>query len=95
MDIAVFLILLVPVLVLLGAIEPKLRRTDRRIARLERKVDLVMEHLGVRDFDPALDQVGDLLRDGKKIQAIKLYRDITGAELVEAKSAVERMDAQL
>jgi ribosomal protein L7/L12 len=31
------------------------------------------------------------VRDGRKIQAIKAYREITGAGLKEAKEAVERM----
>lgn len=33
-----------------------------------------------------------LLRGGRKIQAIKLYRDATGAGLREAKEAVEHME---
>jgi large subunit ribosomal protein L7/L12 len=33
-----------------------------------------------------------LVRDGRKIQAIKLYRDITGAGLKEAKDAVEALE---
>jgi ribosomal protein L7/L12 len=33
-----------------------------------------------------------LLRDGRKIEAIKLYRDITGAGLKEAKDAVEALE---
>ncbi|MBT2529912.1 ribosomal protein L7/L12 [Streptomyces sp. ISL-99] len=92
MDITVLFILVVLVLALLGAIDSKLRRTDRRVARLERHLQLVMEHLGVRDGDPELGQVAALLREGHKIKAIKLYREITGADLVEAKTAVERME---
>lgn len=33
-----------------------------------------------------------LLRGGKKIHAIKLYREVTGAGLREAKEAVEHLD---
>jgi ribosomal protein L7/L12 len=33
-----------------------------------------------------------LLRDGRKIEAIKLYRDLTGAGLKEAKDAVEALE---
>ncbi|WP_285439161.1 hypothetical protein [Streptomyces sp. ISL-99] len=42
-----------------------------------------------------MDQVGALLREGRKIQTIKLYRDMTGAELLEVKNAVEGMECQL
>jgi ribosomal protein L7/L12 len=36
----------------------------------------------------------DLMRDGQKIAAIKLYRERTGAGLRDAKEAVERLAAQ-
>jgi len=35
-----------------------------------------------------------LLRDGRKIEAIKLYRDLTGAGLKEAKDAVESLERE-
>ncbi len=35
------------------------------------------------------ERLDDLVRSGNKIQAIKLYRDETGANLVEAREAVE------
>ncbi|MCX5187700.1 ribosomal protein L7/L12 [Streptomyces sp. NBC_00268] len=93
MDVTVFLYFLVAAAALWGSIETRARRIDRRTARLERKVDLLLEQLGIQDVDPAQDQVSALVRQGKKIQAIKLYRDITGADLVEAKNAVESMEA--
>jgi large subunit ribosomal protein L7/L12 len=42
---------------------------------------------------PNLDnRVLALVRDGRKIEAIKLYRDLTGAGLKEAKDAVEALE---
>lgn len=41
--------------------------------------------------DPRLDEVRHLAAQGKKIEAIKRYREITGARLLEAKNAVERI----
>jgi hypothetical protein len=38
-----------------------------------------------------LDEVWSWLQQGKKIQAIKVYRELTGVGLKEAKDAVERM----
>ncbi|MBN1146747.1 MAG: ribosomal protein L7/L12 [Anaerolineales bacterium] len=38
--------------------------------------------------------VGKLLARGRKIEAIKLYRELTGAGLKEAKEAVERMEKE-
>lgn len=73
------------------------------LARIERKLDLIMQHLEIRDpasysdyAQPEGDQFADVrayLRAGKKIQAIKVYRELTGVGLKEAKDAVERMEA--
>ena len=65
----------------------------RRLIRLERKVDLVLRHLEIQ-CDMILpdlpERVKDLAKDpAKKIQAIKAYREETGAGLAEAKEAVE------
>ena len=40
------------------------------------------------------DQVVSLLERGKKIPAVKLYRDLTGVGLKDAKEAVERIGEQ-
>jgi len=40
-------------------------------------------------------QVVDLLRAGKKMAAIKLYKDTTGAGLKDSKEAVEEIEARL
>ncbi|MDF3146116.1 MULTISPECIES: ribosomal protein L7/L12 [unclassified Streptomyces] len=72
-------------------IQSRISRTDQRVARVEHKLDLILDHLGLRADDPRMDEVLALLRNDKKIQAIKVYREITGAGLKEAKDAVERM----
>jgi hypothetical protein len=62
-----------------------------RLARLEQKVDLILGHLGVVYKDELSDRVRDLLAQGRKIEAIKVYRAATGVGLKEAKDAVERL----
>ncbi|MFE5892135.1 ribosomal protein L7/L12 [Streptomyces sp. NPDC002285] len=74
------------------SVESRISRADRRVARVERKLDLILDHLGLRDDDPRMAKVVALLREDKKIKAIKEYREITGVGLVEAKEAVERME---
>ncbi|NBE96168.1 hypothetical protein FE391_20020 [Nonomuraea sp. KC401] len=75
---------------------------EERVARLERQIAHLERHLGI---DPALiDSVdGDsrlppdfyaAMRKGKKILAIKIYREATGASLMTAKKAVEEMERQ-
>jgi ribosomal protein L7/L12 len=68
-------------------------RVERRLMRTERKLDAIMAHLGIAEPEPELHDVLRLLREGKKIEAIKVYRERTGAGLKEAKDAVERLEA--
>ncbi|MGW6732235.1 ribosomal protein L7/L12 [Streptomyces sp. NPDC055013] len=91
MEIVGYLIALV-VIVGFVSVESRISRADRRVARVERKLDLILDHLGLRDDDPRMAKVVALLREDKKIKAIKEYREITGVGLAEAKEAVERME---
>ncbi|MFI1165035.1 ribosomal protein L7/L12 [Streptomyces sp. NPDC020801] len=93
MDIVALLAVTLVVLVGLVSDASRFSRADRRIARVERKLDLIIDHLGLREEDPALDEVTGLVRAGKRIEAIKVYREATGAGLKEAKEAVDRIAA--
>lgn len=67
-------------------------RLTHRIGVIERKLDLILEHLGIENPDDELEaQIRALLGAGRKIEAIKLYREHTGADLKSAKDAVESM----
>ncbi|MER7788533.1 ribosomal protein L7/L12 [Streptomyces sp. NPDC097640] len=84
--------LVVMVIAVLGsAVERKVDKLNRRTAQLTRKVDLILEHLGIQEPQPELAPVRALLTEGKKIHAVKAYRELTGADLKEAKEAVDRM----
>ena len=58
-------------------------------SRLERKVDLILKHLGIDPKQGVDEKIMELMKAGQKIQAIKLYRQQTGAGLKEAKDYVE------
>lgn len=75
---------------------------ERRVATLEARLAALVAGSGGDSTyaDPAgsatqphawLAEVQDLVRRGKKIQAIKVYREHTGVGLKEAKDAVEAM----
>ncbi len=70
---------------------------EQRVAQLENQVAFLQLFLGI---DPALaDGGGSVLppefhtaiRHGRSVEAIKIYRQVTGASLVTAKDAVEAM----
>ena len=70
-----------------------------RLYRLERKVDFLLRELNLvekeeatlPDFGPVLTEVAELVRHNRKIEAIKLYREMTGVSLKEAKDVVDRL----
>lgn len=68
----------------------------RRIQELERKINLVLAHLGI---DPAAEvapssHVIDLASDPRhRIAAIKAYREQTGAGLRQAKAVIDKLVA--
>lgn len=81
----------------------RIEALEARVAQLESTVALLLQHHG--DAGPVAPAVGGaggvgadvlarvqgLKRDGKVIQAVKAYRDATGAGLREAKAAVDAL----
>ncbi|MEU1981788.1 hypothetical protein [Nocardia sp. NPDC019395] len=66
-------------------------RLERKIDRLGRKLDLILQHLQIEDPD-AVDftEIDELLRRNKKVQAVRRFRQLDpGAGLKEAADAVE------
>jgi hypothetical protein len=66
--------------------------TIARLQRIERKLNALLRHQGVDPTQglPLSDRVKELAGDpSRKIEAIKVYREETGASLAEAKEAVE------
>ena len=65
-----------------------------RLVAIERKLDLILGHLGLAQGADDSDDLGpirELVRQNRKIEAIKLYRERTGAGLAEAKAEVDQM----
>lgn len=84
-------LLLIALAMVASTTDRRSKTLDRRLQRLERKVDLLLAEAGVEEpHDPRMAEIDDLLAQGKKIQAIKVHRELTGSGLAEAKEAVER-----
>lgn len=68
----------------------------QRVAKLERTVEFLLQYLHLNAPDamdnPVSQELIDLVRRGKKIEAIKLYREQTGLGLKEAKAFIDRLD---
>ncbi|WP_433607397.1 ribosomal protein L7/L12 [Dactylosporangium sp. CA-139114] len=85
--VAFFVVLLLGLTLRRGGPDPS---AARRLAAIERKLDLIMENLGIQEPVPdAHPMVLQELQQGRKIQAIKAYREATGVGLKEAKDDVE------
>jgi ribosomal protein L7/L12 len=68
------------------------------LVRIEQKLDTLLASLGLgaggpmaAGDDPRMAEVRALAAGGRKIEAIKVYREITGLGLKEAKDAVDAM----
>jgi ribosomal protein L7/L12 len=68
-----------------------------KVKELEEKLEFLYRRFNIDYSDPNSDpilapQVQDALRRGNKIEAIKIYRELTGVGLAEAKDAVEKAE---
>jgi ribosomal protein L7/L12 len=75
-----------------GAWFQERRSSATQLAAIQRNLDLVMDHLGVAA--PEEPEVVRHLENGRTIEAVRAYRKQTGASLLEAKQAVDRIAAR-
>jgi ribosomal protein L7/L12 len=71
-----------------------------RISELEDKLQFLYRRLNIDYADPNADpalspQIQEALRRGNKIEAIKIYRELTGVGLAEAKQAIDGIESRL
>lgn len=64
------------------------------LARIERKLNLIMDHLGL-DYTDISGRVMSLLRQGKKLDAMSLYMKEVGVPLGKAKEIIEQLQSRL
>jgi len=98
MDVIMSSIVLFALATLWFFLESELARLRKRVAalsRIEAKLDLVLQHAGLKyvPYANVPAPVIDALQKGNKITAIKHYREATGAGLKEAKDFIEEIMA--
>lgn len=74
--------------------EAEIQLMRSRINELEDRLNFLYQRLGIEYADPNSDpirspKIQDTLRRGNKIEAIKVYRELTGLGLAEAKQAID------
>ena len=76
--------------------ETEVQQLRSRVNELEDRLKVLYRHLNLEytsdpGSDPILNpKIQDALRKGNLIEAIKVYRELTGVGLAEAKAAVEQ-----
>jgi ribosomal protein L7/L12 len=80
--------------------EAEMQLLRSRINELEDRLNFLYRRLNIEYADPSSDpvispQIQDALRRGNKIEAIKIYRELTGVGLAEAKQAIDRAEQSL
>jgi ribosomal protein L7/L12 len=66
-------------------------RAKDQLGRVERKLDAMLKHAQIDVTVIADREAAEQVRAGNKIQAIRIYRELTGVGLAEAKERVERL----
>jgi ribosomal protein L7/L12 len=71
-----------------------------RISELEDKLQFLYRRLNIDYTDPNADparspQIQEALQRGNKIEAIKIYRELTGVGLAEAKQVIDGIESRL
>jgi hypothetical protein len=69
----------------------------QEVKSLDRKVTFLLRHLGVeyRDPSPPSDEVAQLVIQGDKVGAIRLFMKKHGVDLLQAKQAVDDIAGRL
>ena len=77
--------------------ESEIQLLRSRVNELEDRLKFIYRRLNIEYVDPNSDpvlstQVQEALKRGNKIEAIKIYRELTGTGLAEAKAVIVRAE---
>jgi ribosomal protein L7/L12 len=80
--------------------ETEIQQLRSRVNELEDRLKLLYKHLHIEYLDPNTDpvmspKVQEALRSGNKIEAIKIYREMTGVGLAEAKDVIDKAEKSI
>ena len=80
--------------------EAEIQLLRSRVNELEDRLKFLYDRLNLEYADPNSNpilspQIQNALRRGNKIEAIKIYRELTGVGLAEAKEAIDRAEKSI
>ncbi len=83
-------------------LQQRLNRLAQDMGRLERKTDFILRPLQLEYVDKPEDSISAdlvevyaLLKQGKKVEAIRAYRQRTGANAAAAITEVEKLEGEI
>jgi hypothetical protein len=87
------------VAVVIGFVLGRLSKSspDSALMRIDRKLTMLTEHFKLK-WDPTVgvpEEVLAQVRAGNKVEAIKLYRELTGRGLKESHELIEEIDRRI
>jgi ribosomal protein L7/L12 len=95
-QIAVIAIMTLCVILVIGILGKRVSQIEQRIAKvssMDAKLDLLLRHAGI-EYDPYKNlprEVVEAVQSGRKIEAIKRYREATAVSLKQAKDFIEEV----
>jgi ribosomal protein L7/L12 len=95
-QIAVIAVMILCVLLVIGMLSKRMSQIEQRIAKvssMDAKLDLLLKHAGL-EYDPYKNlprEIVEAVQSGRKIEAIKRYREATAVGLKEAKDFIEEV----
>ena len=75
-------------------VEPRFNGISKRLENIEASLMAVAEKLGVPFTPPSADlppDVVELVRAGQRLEAVKRYRQLTGADVKEAQARISEV----
>lgn len=78
--------------------ETEVMNLRSKVNELEERINFLYTKLGIAygsNISPVDPRILDFIRQGNKIQAIKIYREVTGVGLAEAKDAVDQIERSM
>jgi hypothetical protein len=73
----------------------RIEHLEGKVSRLESKINAILEHLKIQLPDEATETIKNLIRQGKKADAVVFYHREKGGTLTEANAAVEKIAKEM